>query len=301
MLRPTITCALLLSAASLFPQGSSAEEESDAAWDEAEETLDTDSLIAAFQWQSGIIQFNDGIASLDLAPSHKFLHVDQAYHLLVDVWRNPPELTTDLLGVVLQADAGVYDDRPAYLIYHEWAGYVSDQDAGAIDYDAKLKAMMAEDSLDNARRRELGYAGLQLIGWALPPFYDRQAKALHWAKEMVSDREERNVLNYNVKLLGRHGILTVNAITTMDHLAEVREELPVVLGMLRFNDGYRYDQFDPRTDQAAERSLGGLIDGVEPDRTLERIVLGLKVAVGAFLGALALLIALWFLIVRKKR
>jgi uncharacterized membrane-anchored protein len=296
----TLIGTLILSLV-LRAQDRSAEEQSDPAWDEAEDTLNADSLIAAFQWQSGIVRFNDSVASLELAPSHKFLHADQAYHLLVDVWKNPPELTTDLLGVVLQADAGVYDDRPAYLIYHEWAGYVSDQDAGAIDYDAKLKAMMADDSLDNARRRELGYSGLQLIGWALPPFYDRQAKALHWAKEMVSDREERNVLNYNVKLLGRHGVLTVNAITTMDHLDEVRDELPVVLGMLSFNDGYRYDQFDPRTDQAAERSLGGLIDGVEPDRMLERIVLGLKAAVGAFLGALALLIALWFLIVRKKR
>lgn len=286
----------LLFAATLFASASAQDSE---AAEGAQ--LNTDSLIAAFQWRTGAIALANGAATIDVPASHQFLEADQAYHLLVDVWGNPPGIADDLLGVVLQADAGVYDDRPAYVVYYEETGYVHDRDAGRIDYDAKLRDMLREDSVSNEERRAAGYSGLQLIGWAAPPYYDRTRKALHWAKELVSDDSDRNVLNYNIRILGRHGVLVINAISTMDHLDEVNEELPVVLGMAAFNDGYRHDQYDPRTDQAAERSLGSLIDGVEPDRTLERIVLGLKVAVGAFLGALALLIALWFLIVRKKR
>ncbi len=263
--------------------------------------MDLDSLIASFEWRAGTIILEDGVASLNLAPSHKFLHYDQAYHLLVEVWNNPPGLTEGLAGVVIPADAGVYDDRPAYLIYHEWSGYISDTEAQSIDYDAKLKDMIRADSADNEQRRALGYDGLQLIGWAKAPYYDPERKALHWAKEMVSDRSELNVLNYNVKLLGRRGILTVNAITTMDHLDAVQDELPAILEMLRYNDGYRYDQFDPRTDSRSDTSLSALIDGLEPDRTMERIKQGIKLAAILFFSALGLLIGLWFLFVRRKR
>lgn len=267
----------------------------------ASAALDLDSLIANFEWRTGELQLLDGVASLALSPSYNYLDEEQAYHLLVDVWENPPSLADDLVGVVAQAGASVYDDLPVYLIYHEWAGYISDAEAEGIDYAAKLRDMIREDSLGNINRRELGYDGLQLIGWAKPPHYDRERKALHWAKELRSDNEGRRVLNYHVKLLGRHGIITVNAITGMDQLAQVENDLPDVLGMLAFNDGYRYDQFDPSQDIVSSKSLSGLIDGVEPDKTFEHLKRGLKVGAGAFLGVLVLLIALWMLFVKKKR
>lgn len=267
----------------------------------AQDTLDTDSLIAAFQWQTGAIELADGVATVDVPSSHKFLAADQAYHLLVDIWQNPPEITDDLLGVVLQADADVYDDRPAYVVYYEENGYVHDRDAGRIDYDAKLRDMIREDSLNNEQRRAAGYSGLQLIGWASPPYYDRSRKALHWAKELVSDGSERNVLNYNIRILGRHGVLVINAISTMDHLDEVNQELPVVLGMAAFNDGYRHDQYDPAIDGASSKGLGSLIDGKDQEAVKDFLKTALMIGAGGFVALLLLLIGLWYLVVRKRR
>lgn len=267
----------------------------------AQDTLDTDSLIAAFQWRTGAIALADGAATIDVPASHQFLEADQAYHLLVDVWGNPPGIADDLLGVVLQADAGVYDDRPAYVVYYEETGYVHDRDAGRIDYDAKLRDMIREDSVSNEERRAAGYSGLQLIGWAAPPYYDRTRKALHWAKELVSDDSDRNVLNYNIRILGRHGVLVINAISTMDHLDEVNEELPVVLGMAAFNDGYRHDQYDPAVDGASGKGLGSLIDGKDQEAVKDFLKTALMIGGGGFVTLLLLLIGLWHLVVRKRR
>jgi uncharacterized membrane-anchored protein len=261
--------------------------------------LDIDSLVAAFNWQGGSIDLAYGVATIDVPSTHKFLDADQAYHLLVDVWQNPPGIAEDLLGVVLQAEAGVYDDLPAYVVYYEENGYVNDRDAGGIDYDAKLRDMIQEDSLSNAQRRADGYGGLQLIGWASPPYYDRSRKALHWAKEMVSDESERNVLNYNIRILGRYGVLVINAISTMDHLDEVKEELPAVLDMATFNDGYLHEQYDPDTDGESEKGLAGLIDGKEQEVKSKLLKLVL-IALGGFLGMLLLIIVLWYFFGRKR-
>jgi len=264
-----------------------------------EAPLDIDSLIASFQWETGTIELSYGAVTLDVPPTHKFLEAEQAYHLLVDVWENPPGITEALLGVVLHAEADPYSDSPAYVVYYEESGYVHDRDAGRIDYDAKLRDMISEDSLSNNRRRELGYGGLQLIGWASPPHYDRRRKALHWAKEMVSENSERNVLNYNIRVLGRFGVVVINAISTMDHLDEVKSELPAVLDMAAFNEGYRHADYDPSIDGTAQKGLGSLIDGKDEEikGTIKRLLL---LGAGAFVGMLLVLVALWHFFARKR-
>lgn len=260
-----------------------------------------DSLIGAFTFVVGEVALAEGAATLTVPAGYKFLGAEQAEQLVVEVWENPPGIAEDLLGVVMPADAGVYDDVPSYILYYERIGYVRDEDADGIDYDAKLKEMLREDSIANEQRRADGYGSLLLVGWAAPPFYDKERKALHWAKEMVSESSDRNVLNYNIRILGRHGVLVINAVSGMDHLEKVQAELPLILSMARFNEGHRYEQFDPATDAVADQGLDGLIDGKTRERVKEVIGLAVKVAIGAFLGLLLLLIGIWFLFIRKRR
>lgn len=291
-MRSTLAAAFLLFALSLFAQDAIGDEEEGA-------PLDIDSLIASFQWESGTIGLSDGDITINVPPTHKFLEAEQAYHLLVDVWENPPGITDALLGVVLQAEADPYSDSPVYVVYYEESGYVNDRDADAIDYDSKLREMISEDSLSNIQRQELGYSSLRLIGWAAPPHYDKPRKALHWAKEMVSADSERNVLNYNIRILGRHGVIVINALGSMDQLSNVKAELPLVLDMATFNEGFRHEDYDPSIDGDSRRGLGSLIDGKEEvmKDTIKRF---LVIGVAAFFGLLIAFIALWYLFVRKR-
>lgn len=260
----------------------------------------TDSLIESFRYDQGVIGVGDGMVRLTIPDGYKFLDAEQSYYLVTDVWENPPSVTTGMLGVIMHSDADVYDESTVFFVHYEDIGHVSDEDADGIDYASKLKEMLHDDSLENVQRIADGYSGLRLVGWASAPYYDKQRKVLHWAKEMDSDDRDANVLNYNIRVLGRTGVLVVNAVSSMDRLDIVKDEVPNVLSMVAFNDGYRYDQFDPATDKVSSQGLDGLIDGKTRERIKEMGMLFVKVAIGGFIGLLLLLVGLWYFLMRKR-
>jgi len=56
-----------------------------------------------------------------------------------------------------------------------------------------------------------GYPPIELIGWAAPPRYDSAAKKLYWAKE-IEIRDSPNTRELQHRLLGRRGVLNLNAV-----------------------------------------------------------------------------------------
>jgi len=68
-------------------------------------------------------------------------------------------------------------------------------------------------------------------------------------------------LNYNIRVLGRKGVLVLNFIAGMDQLPEIQSNLNNVLAMADFDDGSRYEDFDPEYDKIAAYGIGGLIAG----------------------------------------
>lgn len=297
-MRHALLCYVILLGCSSSAQDSLSFVEDDPEFTDSEAY--TDSLIESFRYEQGEIGVGDGMVRLSIPDGYKFLDSEQSYYLVTDVWENPPSVTTGMLGVIMHADADLYDESTVFFVHYEDIGHVSDEDADGIDYAAKMKEMLQDDSLENAQRVAEGYSGLRLVGWASAPYYDKQRKVLHWAKEMDSDDREVHVLNYNIRVLGRKGVLVVNAVSGMDRLGIVKEEVPTVLGMVAFNDGFRYDQFDPSTDKVASQGLDGLIDGKTRERIKEMGMLVVKVAVGGFVGLLLLLIGIWYFLIRKR-
>jgi uncharacterized membrane-anchored protein len=140
-------------------------------------------------------------------------------------------------------------------------GYVSDENADEIDYAGLLTEMKSDTIAENTWRRENGYQGIELIGWAAAPHYDAAGRKLHWAKELHFEGEEGNTLNYNMRVLGRKGVLVMNFIAGMEALPDVQAALPEVLAQASFRDGARYADFDPSIDEVAAVGIGGLIAG----------------------------------------
>jgi len=141
-------------------------------------------------------------------------------------------------------------------------GYIDDDDAKDIDYDDLLETMKEDVKLANEYRVEHGYPKVDLVGWASPPFYDFEAKKLHWAKELdFEGTPENNTLNYNIRILGRKGYLQLNAISEMYALNQVKQDINPILNSINFNAGYRYSEFNPNLDQVAAVGIGGLIAG----------------------------------------
>jgi uncharacterized membrane-anchored protein len=149
----------------------------------------------------------------------------------------------------------------AFIITYEEMGYVKDDDADDIDYDELLEELQSETSEENEQRTKEGYEPISIVGWATTPFYDKNKKILHWAKEIKFGEAEENTLNYNVRVLGRKGVLVLNAVASMSALEEVKGNIDPVLTAFAYSEGNQYDDFDPEIDEVAAWTIGGLVAG----------------------------------------
>jgi uncharacterized membrane-anchored protein len=143
-------------------------------------------------------------------------------------------------------------------------GFVSDDDAASIDYSALLKGMQDQVLEDNQKHAKAGFLSrppVILVGWASPPYYDKASKKLHWAKEISFDGMPKNTVNYDIRALGRHGVLELNFVAGIDDLDLIKAIMPAVLEMPAFEVGSRYQDYVPGTDKVAAYGLGGLIAG----------------------------------------
>jgi uncharacterized membrane-anchored protein len=213
----------------------------------------------SLHYQTGHVTLPDGVGDINVPKGFRYLDAGQSTKVLTKLWGNP---SGENLGMLFPADRGPLDENNwAFVIQYDQMGYVKDDDADDIDYDDLLKDMQSDLVETNKERVEAGYSSVTLVGWAAKPFYDKQLNALHWAKELKFDGENEHTLNYNVRLLGRKGVLVLNAVGTPGQLAEVRSSIPGVMQGVSFSKGLRYADFDPKLDEVAAYGIGGLIAG----------------------------------------
>jgi uncharacterized membrane-anchored protein len=152
-------------------------------------------------------------------------------------------------------------DSWAVIMSFDEDGYVKDDDAEKIDYDDLLKDMQEGTEADNQERAKEGYPPLHLVGWAEKPRYDKAGNKLFWAKELRFGESEENTLNYNVRALGRRGVLVLNAVSGMGALDKVKVGMQALQPAVEFNEGHRYAEFDPKIDKVAAYGIAGLVAG----------------------------------------
>lgn len=220
-----------------------------------------DSIEKTFRYEHGTINLKNGIGKIKIPIGFKYLNPEQAERVLVDLWGNPKgdNLT---LGLILPEKLGVLSENGyVFNIQYDEIGYVKDDDADDIDYDELLTEMKKETVEGNKARIDEGYEPITVVGWAAKPFYDENRKILHWAKEIKFGEASTNTLNYNIRILGRKGVLVLNAIATRNELALVQKDINKVLDIVQFNDGYQYKDFDSSVDNVAAWTIGGLVAG----------------------------------------
>jgi len=220
-----------------------------------------DSIEQTIRYEKGTIELSNGVGKILVPDGFKYLDAQQAENILVNVWGNPyyEHMT---LGMLLREDQKVTGmDGYVFNIEYDEIGYVKDKDADKINYDDLLKDLQKETKAANEERVKQGYEPVEIVGWAAKPFYDKEHKILHWAKELKFGESELNTLNYNIRILGRKGVLELNAISTVNELSLVEKDLKHVLNIVQFNDGYKYKDFDPSVDEVASWTIGGLVAG----------------------------------------
>jgi uncharacterized membrane-anchored protein len=229
-----------------------------------------------FQYQTGDITLPNKVATLHLGEKYRYLNPDETSKLLM-AWGNEADDTTQ--GTIIPADVNPMSESGwAVILTYDDDGHIDDSDAAEMDYDEMLKDMKEGTEDHNSARKEAGFEAVHLVGWAEAPHYDAATKKLYWAKELDFEGSPAHTLNYDVRVLGREGVLSMNAVASMNQLQQIRTEMRPLIGVAEFNEGYRYADFNAKTDRMAEYGLGALIAaGV-----------GAKLGLFAKLGALLL-------------
>ncbi len=221
--------------------------------------LQVDSVENSFHYQKGEIQLPGCHATLTVPDGFGYLDAIQAKRVMEELWGNPP---SDSKGMLVPDGGGVLQDESwAFEITWDDMGYVKDDDAMDTDYDELLTSMQSDLEEENKMRVEQGFPTVKLIAWASPPYYDAQNKVLHWAKNLEFQDMGFNTLNYNVRILGRNGVMVMNAIGSMEQLEMVKSNIPAVLNSMKFDKGHQYGDFDSSVDKVAAYTIGGLIAG----------------------------------------
>jgi uncharacterized membrane-anchored protein len=231
--------------------------------------------------QTGDIRLPGANAVLHLGQDYYFLPADEARLVLTEGWENPPEAVSNVLGIVFQSGRHFYEnDAWGAVITYNPSGYVSDDDAESADYADLLRQLQAGEAEVNQRRTAQGYPTQHLVGWAEQPAYNRATHSVVWAQNLQINGQSENSLNYDVRLLGRNGVLSLNMVTGMSQLAATRQAAQRFAAQADFTPGNRYADHQSG-DRTAEYGVAGLVAA------------GVGVAVAQKVGFLA--IALLFL------
>lgn len=231
--------------------------------------------IEGLKFQTGEIPVGNGIAKLNVPASFKYLNPKDSSKYL-QLLGNPP---SEVLGVLFPAEADLVSPNNWFTVL-EYApeGHVKDDDAAKIDYDELLSNMKESSKEENEQRAKEGYPKVEIVGWAASPRYDASTHKLYWAKDLRFEGESSDTLNYNIRMLGREGVLVANVVGGMEDLSSIEQATPEILAMVDFTAGNRYEDYNAKTDHTAEYGIAGLIAGAA----------GLKIAAKAGIFALIL-------------
>ena len=151
-------------------------------------------------------------------------------------------------------------DQDWFLLFeYEPVGFVKDDDKDEIDKDAILEGIRQGTEEANETRKRKGIPALHVTGWFEEPHYDAATHNLVWALTARND-DGQEVVNYNVRLLGRHGYMSVTLVDEPAKLARSKPEVEKVLAGFSYNTGRSYAEFVPG-DKVAEYGLVALVAG----------------------------------------
>ena len=210
------------------------------------------------QFKTGTVPLGDNLATLEVPAGLLFLGKADARTVVEKLWNNPPD---PRIEGMLVPESGKDLRSWGVIITYEDSGHVDDQDAASLDYDAMLKSMQEGEAEDNKERRQRGFPTVQILGWAERPHYDAASRKLYWAKRLKFADTDSNTLNYDVRVLGRRGVLVLTAVAEDSELPVIAQNCKAILAGTQFVPGQRYEDFDSGIDKVAAYGIGGLIAG----------------------------------------
>ncbi len=147
----------------------------------------------------------------------------------------------------------------SWFVVFDWdgLGYVKDDEKDKIDADALLKSISEGTEEHNAERTKLGGAPMHVVRWWEAPHYDERTHNLTWAI-LFKDDEGGEVVNHNVRVLGRSGVMSVTLVEEPAKIQAAKPAVDQVIGAFSYKPGKKYAEWVPG-DKVAEYGLTALV------------------------------------------
>jgi uncharacterized membrane-anchored protein len=205
-------------------------------------------------WQQGptVAAIGGKLAEIDVPEGYVFLG-KQDTQTLMQMMENPVSGSEQ----AIVAPAG----EESWFLVFEWdpIGWVDDKEKDDLDAAGLLESIQEGTRAGNEERKKRGWATMEIVGWQEPPHYDDKSKNLTWA--ILGKSEGHEIVNRNIKLLGRHGVMTATLVADPAELAAVTPLADQLIAKYRFQAGSTYAEFVPGTDEVAKYGLGALVVG----------------------------------------
>jgi uncharacterized membrane-anchored protein len=157
------------------------------------------------------------------------------------------------MGMLLPEEGG-------WTLFFEFSsdGYVKDDDKDKLDADKMLKSISQGNEYANKKRVAMGNPPLKIVGWEKPPSYDPVSHNLEWA--IRGESEGQSILNYNIRLLGRKGVMEVVLVCDPEKLGATLPTMKDLLAGYVYKSGESYAEYRPG-DKIAKYGLAALVTG----------------------------------------
>jgi uncharacterized membrane-anchored protein len=202
-------------------------------------------------WQAGPGKGSLGeVAEITIPYGYSFLKGDDTRKMM-EYMGNPP--SNRELGMLIN------NNHNWFMVFEfDEIGYVKDDEKDQLDADALLKSIKEGTAAGNQWRKEHGQAALEVVGWQKKPAYNDKTNNLEWATLLSS--QGRQVINHNIRLLGRKGVMEVTLVLGQQEVQTAMPMMNTALGGFAFNQGERYSEFR-EGDKIAAYGLGALVLG----------------------------------------
>ena len=207
----------------------------------------------------GAVPLSPAKVTLNLGDRYYFLGPADSEKVLVDAWGNPKAQGDGVLGMLFPAGTTPLDGAWGAVVTYADTGYVPDSDARKTNYDDILKRLRDGEEQDNEARKKAGFEQAHLVGWAQAPLYDQASHSLIWARQLHFGDQKDDTLNYDVRVLGRRGGLSLNMVSRMTQLGQIHAAANDLQRTAVFDQGSAYADFKPDVDKRAAYGVGGLI------------------------------------------
>jgi uncharacterized membrane-anchored protein len=139
-------------------------------------------------------------------------------------------------------------------------GYVKDDDKDSLDADKMLSSLREGQEEANEELKRLGRPGLELTGWHVKPHYDAVTHNLEWAPVVKNKGTGHQTVNYNVRLLGRRGVMEITLLVSPEKFDAALPWFRQTLSKFSYVRGEDYASYT-NGDKTAAYGLAALVTG----------------------------------------